>query len=184
MNIHIYRGHIEELASDLMILPFFSNERPLKSITGLIDWRLNGKLSKLIMSNIANGSYNEKIMFAPHSKIKISNFLLFGLGIVEEFSLSFFEDSLSQIFSSIEKLNVNNFAIPIGKFMLKDVSLKETAGIFLMKLAQRKKEHDKLASDCYIVIRHEEELKDLAVALKRLNGNLPIDIKIDVITNI
>ena len=47
---------IDELTYDTLVLAHFADERPLRGVGGLIDWRLNGALSRLLRrEHAANG---------------------------------------------------------------------------------------------------------------------------------
>ena len=50
---------LDQLQTELMVLPFFSDERPLRGATGLIDWRLCGTLSRKLMAGYLDGRFGE-----------------------------------------------------------------------------------------------------------------------------
>lgn len=47
---------LDELKSEAIALAFFEDERPLRGAMGLLDWRLCGALSRLILRGRASGA--------------------------------------------------------------------------------------------------------------------------------
>ena len=73
-------GSLDELQAEVIVLPFFSDERPLSGAAGLIDWRLCGALSRKLMAGYLSGHFGEKGMVAAPPKLKAEGLLLIGLG--------------------------------------------------------------------------------------------------------
>ena len=56
MHIHFALpelAQLDELRCEALALPFFSDERPLRGALGLVDWRLCGMVSSLIIEGMA-----------------------------------------------------------------------------------------------------------------------------------
>jgi hypothetical protein len=71
---------LDELQTQLLVLPFFSDERPLLGTAGLVDWRLCGALSRKLMSGYIKGSFGEKALLTTPPKLQADGLLLVGLG--------------------------------------------------------------------------------------------------------
>ena len=71
---------LDDLQTELTVLPFFSDERPLRGAAGLIDWRLCGALSRKLMAGYLDGSFGEKALMSTPRKLKSEKVLLVGLG--------------------------------------------------------------------------------------------------------
>jgi hypothetical protein len=71
---------LDELQTEIIVLPFFSDERPLCGAAGLIDWRLCGALSRKLMAGYLDGSFGEKALMSTPPKLKSERLLLVGLG--------------------------------------------------------------------------------------------------------
>src|SRR5438874_9265009 len=54
-----------EGAPEALVLPFFSDERPLRGAAGLCDWRLCGRLSRLLASGRVQGQWGETTLYPP-----------------------------------------------------------------------------------------------------------------------
>ncbi len=67
------------------VLWCFSDERPLKGLTGLLDWRLDTAISRLLMAGTVNGLWGEKVLICGFDAALPEGFLLMGLGPMGEF---------------------------------------------------------------------------------------------------
>jgi len=74
------QASLDELQTEIIVLPFFSDERPLCGAAGLIDWRLCGALSRKLMAGYLDGSLGEKALMSAPAKLKSESLLLVGLG--------------------------------------------------------------------------------------------------------
>jgi hypothetical protein len=84
MKIKISRTSPDALSHDTLILGFFSDERPPRGYCGLVDWRMNGRISTEIAQGGISGDYAEKLLYAFPERIRIARLLLFGLGALSQ----------------------------------------------------------------------------------------------------
>jgi hypothetical protein len=80
-----------------LVLSFFSDERPLRGAAGLCDFRLCGRLSRLLARGKVKGEFGESTLYPPR-KLGFPQLLLFGLGPGERFSESAARDASRKIF--------------------------------------------------------------------------------------
>src|SRR3954469_12160874 len=74
-----------ESAPETLVLPFFSDERPLRGAAGLCDWRLCGKLSQLLLSGKVGGGLGEATLYPRGRRLPFARLLLGGLGPADRF---------------------------------------------------------------------------------------------------
>jgi hypothetical protein len=48
---------------DALVVPLWTDVRPLRGAAGLLDWRLNGRLSQLLREGRVEGATGEKLLF-------------------------------------------------------------------------------------------------------------------------
>ena len=53
---------LDELGCDTLVCTMFGEERPLQGLSGLVDWRMNGWLSRQVHSGIATSSARELVL--------------------------------------------------------------------------------------------------------------------------
>ena len=181
MKTYIFNDRVEKLISDMLILPIFSDEKPLKGITAAIDWRLCGKISKLLISEQINGDFNEKTIFSPKGKLKIKNLFLVGLGDKKSFDETKFVSILEGLFQTINNIKTQNFSIPISKFATSNISFEKSISIFFDILSSLKDKYKDIPDTHYIIVTDEEELRRLANCMKKVERQTMINPSIEVI---
>jgi hypothetical protein len=73
-------GKWDESDRDALLLPIFEDERPLRGAAGLCDWRLCGRLSRLLKKHKASGGKGETLLMPPGKRLRFGRLVLFGLG--------------------------------------------------------------------------------------------------------
>ena len=100
----------DESKRDCLVLPVFKDDRPLRGAAGLADWRLCGRLSRLVKANKANGEAGETLMLPPGRRLPFSRILWFGLGESKGYSDERFRKDLARILSVVGKANITDWA--------------------------------------------------------------------------
>lgn len=82
VNIRCFpRVDLDEIeAADAAILPVFAGERPLPSLAGLVDWRLYGQLSRLLLRGQLTGAPGESWILPSQGLLPFEKILLYGMG--------------------------------------------------------------------------------------------------------
>lgn len=97
---------------DLFVVPIWQDVRPLRGAAGLIDWRLNGRLSQSLREERFTGTPGEKLLL-PTKRIPWRAILAVGLGpvgIVDDERSSGF---LSVVFEVMTGLGMRTLAISL-----------------------------------------------------------------------
>lgn len=125
-----YDGTMERLQHyDAIALGVFLDERPLKGVTGFVDWRLQGGISRLLQSRYFNGSLLESCLTPSQGYIPMEKVFLFGLGALPELSVSRFNRVAGEIIATMNKVQASTFALSAWDLTRGRVAPEEAAGI-------------------------------------------------------
>jgi cytosol aminopeptidase family protein len=85
MTLHFAGSELSRLDAladcEALVLSFFGDERPLRGVAGLCDWRLCGRLSRLLKGGRISGLRGEVTMMPPPGgRLPFGRLMLFGLG--------------------------------------------------------------------------------------------------------
>jgi len=80
MKITISTIPVDRVAARNLALGLFSDERPPRGAAGLIDWRLNGLISREIISGRISGGFREACILFKPERITAEAILIYGLG--------------------------------------------------------------------------------------------------------
>jgi hypothetical protein len=101
----------DETKRDCLVLPVFKDDRPLRGAAGLVDWRLCGKLSRLLRDQRASADAGETMMLPPGRRLQFTRILWFGLGDAKGYSEERFKKDLAWMISVIKKAGVTDWAV-------------------------------------------------------------------------
>ena len=122
---------LDELQAEVLVLPFFSDERPLCGPTALIDWRLCGALSRKLMAGYLDGHFGEKGLVAAPVRIKSEGLLLVGLGETAAFDLDRAREASALIADSLAQARVSTAALVLPGRSMGLVSALEAMQLWL-----------------------------------------------------
>ncbi|HEX4458868.1 MAG TPA: M17 family peptidase N-terminal domain-containing protein [Polyangia bacterium] len=105
-----------ESAPETLVLPFFSDERPLRGAAGLCDWRLCGRLSRMLQTGRVSGASGEATLYPPGKRLPFSRLFLFGLGPASLFDEPTAKKASAAIADKVHRLTVSRYAlVPPGR---------------------------------------------------------------------
>ena len=83
MDLSFYPLTLEAIdlaAAESLCLFVAADERPLTGLAGLADWRLSGRLSRLLRGGLLTGDAGEAVLTPPGSRLAFQKLFLFGVG--------------------------------------------------------------------------------------------------------
>ena len=95
----------DKIPAQVALISYFSDERPLRYQAGLVDWRLNGKLSQLLMEGKLSGAWQEVTLFPSAGKISAEKIVMLGLGSSRDMNAMRFADTLVKMNEIVSKLH-------------------------------------------------------------------------------
>jgi hypothetical protein len=101
----------DESARDCLVLPVFRDDRPLRGAAGLADWRMCGRLSRLLKSEKATANAGETMLLPPGRRLRFQRVMWFGLGDAKGYTDDRFRKDLAWILSVVTAAGVTDWAI-------------------------------------------------------------------------
>lgn len=96
-----------------LVIGVFLDERPLRGAAGLVDWRMNGYLSRLLLARRLSGDANESTLVATQGRIRSGAVVLVGLGARSLYGFDRIADVSSAVTRMLQKLRMDEFAIEV-----------------------------------------------------------------------
>ena len=87
VQLELTRRGPETIEADIVVVGFFSDDRPLRGAAGRLDWRLCGQLSEHLSSGRLDGGTGSAALLPGSGPIAAARVLLLGLGIRRKFTL-------------------------------------------------------------------------------------------------
>jgi hypothetical protein len=106
----------EEAGGDALVLTFFRDERPLRGAAGLADWRLCGRLSKLVKLGRVSGEAGESLLMPPGRRLPFQRIVLLGLGATRPFDEDIYRRHVRRIRQVMQRAGIHQYAVqPPGR---------------------------------------------------------------------
>jgi hypothetical protein len=132
---------LDQLGTEVIVSTLASDERPPHGVSGLLDFRLAGRISRLIESGFATGRVGEVLLVPGKPKLPFDKLLLFGIGKQTEFNDPVFRTVLDKILRTLEGLRARTAVVELpGRHF--DAISPERAADILLESAGGQKEHD------------------------------------------
>lgn len=118
MKVKLVNPPVDHYPADILLIYFFSHERPLQGETGRIDWWLEGHLSRNIMSGWIRGDFSEKLLSSSARRVASPRILLNGLGPLEHFTADRYQALVQLIAQAVAGMGLNKLVTPLPGFHL------------------------------------------------------------------
>lgn len=119
MGVHLLGNELsrwDEVEGGSLLLTFFADERPLRGAAGLADWRLCGRLSRLIQRGRLSGAAGEKLLLPPGRRLPFRSILIFGLGSSAGFNEEIYRAHVRDIREVADRAGLRAYALqPPGR---------------------------------------------------------------------
>lgn len=109
MDVHFVAPdlrRLDALKSEALAVPFFEDERPLCGVVGLADWRLCGKISRLVIEGRISGSLGETLLLSARPRLPFEKLFVFGVGPKDTFGPAVFEHETRRMLAALAQARV------------------------------------------------------------------------------
>jgi Cytosol aminopeptidase family, N-terminal domain len=128
-------------ATEVLVAALFEDERPPHGVAGLLDWRLAGRISKLMASGFATGRLGEVLLTPGKPKLPFDKVVLFGIGPKSELGERTFRTVVERMLGTLEGLRARSAVVELPGSHF-DALPPERAADILLECAATRPEHD------------------------------------------
>jgi hypothetical protein len=176
MEILVDTRDISAVSCELLGLWCFSDERPLKGLTGLLDWRLDTAVSRLIMAGTVSGFWGEKVLMCGFDACPSQGFLLMGLGSMAEFDEERMREAGRLMASSLVKLRRKTVCMSLPGNGIPRIDVSAVAEHFLYGMIREAKGSDLSPTFLCGLSDVDETLLGFQKTKVSLKSHIPADI--------
>ncbi len=134
---------LDELKREAIAVPMFEDERPLRGALGLIDWRMGGFMSKLILRGRLSGAMGETLLVPVRPRLSFEKVFVFGVGKREDCTEEVFASTVERMLTTLTRARVRLpvMGLPGRAF---DLIAPDIAMETLLRIAQRHPDIDEI----------------------------------------
>lgn len=112
LEIEVDPASVERARADVAAVALFAGDKPLRGGAGRADWRLCGRLSRLVASGQLEGQPGEAALVASFGGLQVPLLLVLGAGTRAEFDVSRFGQHTREAVSRALQLRAKVLALP------------------------------------------------------------------------
>lgn len=173
MKINLSTHPPDQQKIKCLVLGFFCDEKPPRGICGLIDWRLNGMISREIKEGHITGEFKEKVAIPYPERIGSELLFLSGAGCIADLSYDRIYSMAYEIAGAIDKMRLREFSFDLpgeGRSALITAGMLEAmiTGFF----DYLSDDVSKLADTSICLMTSPERLKDVAQGITQFHKNV------------
>jgi len=117
MKISPTKEPADHLDVDLLAMGIFEDSGPLtRGSIGVVDWRLNGFLSKMILNRRFSCQWGETALIPTHQRLNAHQVILFGLGQSKDFTPNLLVKFLKEIIDKSSRIKAGSIGLTCENF--------------------------------------------------------------------
>jgi leucyl aminopeptidase len=97
---------------DALVIPIWSDVRPLRGAAGLLDWRLCGRLSQMIREGRLSGEQGEKLLHVT-GRLPWKRVLFIGIGESGSYTEGTFRTTIESALDALRGIGATSMAIAL-----------------------------------------------------------------------
>ncbi len=174
MDLTIIKTPPESLYEENLVLAVYTDERPPRGYSGLVDWRLNGLLSTEIARGRISAAFGEKVILPQPDRIAVKRLILFGLGPISEATQGRLYEAGCRIVETMSDLLCRSFAVNVPTAGKPRLSIQETAEAMLWGYLETGSADRRIVDRLQLCVQdnHEEETAAAFERMKTLREKL------------
>jgi hypothetical protein len=127
--------------TEVLVAAVASDERPPHGLAGLVDYRLAGRVSRLLQSGFATGDLGEVLLVPGRPKLPFDKVVLFGVGPARSFGEAVFREVVERILATLEGLRARTAVVELPGRHFGGIAPEKAADI-LLESAGGRRGHD------------------------------------------
>jgi hypothetical protein len=104
---------LDEASAELLACTMWGDERPMRGLCGLLDWRLAGKLTDLAKSGFLAGALGEVLLIPGRPHLPFEKVLVLGQGPRAAFGDDAFRLVVTRLLRSLEGLRIRRAVVEL-----------------------------------------------------------------------
>jgi hypothetical protein len=116
MELQFVPPDLEQLdaaGAEVVVCTAWLDQRPCAGLAGLLDWRLAGRISRLLREEFAHGALGEVLCVPGRPRLPFDKVLVLGLGERARFDADAFRIAVERLCTTLEGLHVRRAVVEL-----------------------------------------------------------------------
>ncbi|MBM4352628.1 MAG: hypothetical protein FJ109_02355 [Deltaproteobacteria bacterium] len=152
---------------DLLVLPLFEDDCPPSGLAGLVDWRMDGLISRIRVSTLHPDQENphyrglvlgpfaatqdEKLLFPPGRFLSFRMVMIYGLGKKQRYDGQRYREVVRNLLQTLSGMNASEVALQLPGWSIAGVPARRACDVLLTELVAMKRKGQPVPRDlCFV----------------------------------
>lgn len=132
---------LDQAATEVLVATLQEDERPPRGLAGLLDWRLAGRISRVMHQGFARGRFGEVLLLPAKPRLPFDKVVLFGIGMGADFEERAYRQLIERMLTTLAGLRARTAVVELpGRH--NDLIDAPRAVDILLEYAETRREHD------------------------------------------
>ena len=113
LHLALFDGPASRAPGDTLLVLIPEDERPLRGGAGLLDWRVGGEISRLLLSGFVTGERGEAALLSAGRMLTAERMLLYGVGKADDLPGDGLQQALRAAIRKLLALKQNSVALAL-----------------------------------------------------------------------
>jgi hypothetical protein len=104
---------LDQIGTEFLVAGVAEDELPPQGVAGLVDWRLSGRLSRLLERKFFRGALGEVLLLPARPRLPFDKVVLFGLGQAREFEEAVFRAVVERMLETLVGLKARSAVVEL-----------------------------------------------------------------------
>jgi hypothetical protein len=132
---------LDQIGTEILVCSLAEDELPPQGVAGLVDWRLAGRISRLIARGFARGKLGEVVMLPGKPKLPFDKVVLFGVGTRGRFEEAVYCSVVDHILATLLNLKARTAVVELPGRHFGGIAPERAADILLERVGGSR-DHD------------------------------------------
>ncbi len=136
MKISFSSQPIDKIIAELIVLMHYEDELPFKNLLGILDWRINGRLSRFIQSQKYSGKAKELLLIPSEFRFAASEILILGLGKRQDFDETHISQVLDYFLETVARKKTKQVCFSLTQILPTEFQWRNAVRLLLSKVME------------------------------------------------
>jgi len=137
MEVILTHKAFDRIPSDIASIPIFAGQFPLRQVAGLIDWRMNGRISNLIETKRLAGSVGDSLIMPTNGRLQSEAIFFYGLGHRTGWQSNHAEHNFLDWIGKLNGLNQESWLLTFGGMTENFLEWRQYLRVFIHAVAHQ-----------------------------------------------
>ncbi|MCP5467969.1 MAG: hypothetical protein H7A32_01715 [Deltaproteobacteria bacterium] len=141
IHLNISRDSLDKVQAELAIIFAYEDIRPLKGQAGILDWRLNGQLSRFILDHRFNAAKGEALLMPSGARVGVDQLMILGLGAVDKINDQNIPQYLTLMLQKLMAKKTRSFCLTMSDLASGLFEWRNTVRLFISMLSGKDEDY-------------------------------------------